>query len=165
MERLWSFRYYCRHWLWNSGSDILTGNNEFTFNNVLPGKYKLIALKGTNYGVIKDIELKDGQSLSDIELALPDETRTLSGRIPNYMPSNASSYLSYDSIIAVGEYIAFGKIYADGTFKLTIPPGKYKLHRLGPHLVCNNTRDNVKPLEVVIEEGKDLEGIELNAEQ
>ena len=146
----------------------LTDDGKFKITGVCPGKYPVKALSGTmGYGCLAEIEVKEGQSLSGIELDLSSHAQRISGKISKYHPpgGNDYSYPSSDTVVASGSFFARAEVRADGSFEFYAPPGKYKLHRLGPHLVCNNTRDNVKPLEIVIEEGKDLEGIELNAEQ
>ncbi|MFH1549228.1 MAG: carboxypeptidase regulatory-like domain-containing protein, partial [Planctomycetota bacterium] len=135
---------------------------KFKVEGVPPGKLVIVAVtKGdmlvSSYTM--EIEVKEGVPVKGIELKFPEKTQKISGKLKDYKgkPSPAPDGI----IIFYGPALASAKVNPDGTFELEMPPGKYKVHRIHIRDVKSGEQPAPKPIEITIEEGKDLTGIEV----
>ncbi|MFH1550908.1 MAG: carboxypeptidase regulatory-like domain-containing protein [Planctomycetota bacterium] len=131
---------------------------KFTLYRVPPGKYHLIAALDSfvsfpSFSV--PVEVKEGVPLRDVELKLPGDSQKFSGKISLRGPCDHG----IDVLLLVGNRVLGVEVRPDGTFEGSATPGKYKAYCMDYHMGIPLVKPGFKPVEIVIEKGKDLTGI------
>jgi hypothetical protein len=92
-----------------------------------------------------------------VEVETPKSYRRFSGKVLDYaMKEGERSYVLLYGRCQAGAFIA-----PDGSFEGIAPPGKYKAYCVPSSRIGNGFKVKMNPVEIVIEEGKDLGGIEI----
>jgi hypothetical protein len=120
----------------------------FRIGPLPPGKYHLVA--GSGYA---DFEMPGGKNVSGVEIRPIEKQQKFSGKIKNYkFGRHVAEY-----VYLAGNFVARVTVNPDGTFEGTAPPGKYKAF----YVESYNRFTISGPVDVTVEDGKDLAGIEL----
>jgi len=143
--------------------DGVKPGEKFKVEGIPPGKYIIAATARGDDMIVStyttEIEVKEGVPVKGIELKFPEKTQKISGKLKDYKgkPSPALD----EVIIFYGPALAGAKINPDGTFETQAPPGEYKVYRINIYNVMKGEQPAPKPIEITIEEGKDLTGVEI----
>jgi hypothetical protein len=127
------------------------------------GKYVfLVGELSDKRGVIRPVEIGPDTTTIEMEISWPQGTCAITGKIA---VDPAAESIRPKVLFAMGEK-SFATAYSepDGSFRFTgLPPGKYKIfeRRFTFDFLCVNGKDYFSVKEVTVEEGKNLEGVEI----
>jgi hypothetical protein len=133
----------------------------FAFVADIPGTYRLIAIAATSppkLSLCTQFEVKPDEAPAAVELRFPKKTQKFSGVVRNY---KYGEYHGTDIVLLIGENISMAEIMPDGKFLGLAPPGKYKAYLWNDSYPRASEPAGAKPVEITIEDGKDLAGVEL----
>jgi hypothetical protein len=149
------FRIVARH----ERPGATTENGVTVLRGIYPGKYSLIVDMGAMNGLSKTIEVTQDTKKIDVDLAPAAGQTTLSGTVKDFV---YTTWVIHE-VFAVGEkYCAWAPIMPDGTFKFAnLQPDTYRLCTYSIDEICLNRKTPPLVKTVTVEEGKDLEGVEI----
>jgi hypothetical protein len=128
-------------------------DGSFVIPDLAAGRYAVEAYRLGNKrigAVTVSITLNEGEHVKGLELRFPDKFQKFSGKCLS------SRYREGEEILELtGDYRCQVTIWPDGTFEALIPPGQYKVTRRYGNIFMPGQVD------IVIEEGKDLENVEI----
>jgi hypothetical protein len=147
---------------WPVAACVSADDGTFSLENVPPGKYTLFVTpqfkKYPTYpaaGAAMQIEVKKGEPLKDIAVEMPLAFQAAKGRLKDFA-GGAST------LLVLGEkYLVVAGAASDGSFTLNLPPGRYKISRIDDAVLSSEARLKAEPLEIVVEQGKNLSAIEI----
>jgi hypothetical protein len=126
-----------------------------------PGKYTLIMMGNRPFGGMQQIEVTPETKNIDVDMPVmgPLAVRGKITRMSDVLMTPAGIGI----VLAIGERsFAFGYVFADGSFEIRgLMPGKYRLWPVSLDELCVNRADLMHFKEVTLEEGKNLEGVEI----
>jgi hypothetical protein len=140
-------------------ADVMPGE-EFRLTDIAPGKYRLAAV--SNYGptvstYFLPVEVKAGETIKVADLKSPEKVQEFSGRPKK---DTRGGFESPRLVALLGPCVSMASVRPDGTFEGQAPPGKYRVY-YSSFSTLMLKRELSEAGEIVIEEGKDLTGIEI----
>ena len=131
-------------------------------SGIRPGKHVLLIVGDRPFGFLQQIEVTPDTKSIEVEGPFDIGKQTIKGKITRLwdvliIPTGMGL------VLAVGERsFALGFVFPDGSFEIYgLHPDKYRLMPVSLDEACTNRADIVHLKEVTVEEGKDLEGVEI----
>ncbi len=140
-------------------SKVTTGK-KFTLKDIPPGKHTIMAVQMSDSfmsSYLKEIDVKEGVPVKGIELKFPEKAQKVYGRVISYKRKGRPE----EGVLLMGPVMAGAELKPDGRFEAKAVPGKYKVFHLSLSKLMARDDSKIKPLEIEVEEGKDLTGVEI----